>query len=81
MARHVTPAEWGRIIAHAWIDPAFAHELSIDPAMAAKKFLGLDPHAEVRVFEVPARPSDLSQPQVEDIRDGTTVAFMPLYSC
>ena len=82
MARHITSAEWGRIIANAWSDSAFAHELSVDPSKAAKSFLGLDPKTEVRVFEVPPKPSDLSQTQIEDIRSGKTIgAFIPAYCC
>jgi hypothetical protein len=82
MARQITASEWGRIIAHAWIDPTFADELSTDPAKAAKSFLGLDVNAQVRVFEVPAKPADLSQPQLEDIRSGNTPGpFVAAYSC
>jgi len=82
MARQITASEWGRLIAHAWIDPTFAHELSTDPAKAARSFLELDPNTEVHVFEVPARPADLSHPQLEDIRSGKTAgAFLAPYSC
>jgi hypothetical protein len=82
MARKVTHSEWGRIIANAWIDPTFAHELSLDPGKAVKGFLGLDAKTEVSIFEVPAKPADLSQPQLEDIRSGkTATAFLPPYSC
>jgi hypothetical protein len=81
MAHRITPSEWGRIIANSWIDPAFADQLATDPALAAKKFLGLDPGSEVR-FELPSKPTDLSQAQLEDIRSGKTVsAFMPMYTC
>jgi hypothetical protein len=82
MARQITPGEWGRIIAHAWMDPAFARELSADPAKAAKSFLGLAPNAEVSVFDIPPKPADLSHPQLEDIRSGkTATAFLAPYSC
>jgi hypothetical protein len=82
MARQITASEWGRIIAHAWIDPTFGHALSTDPAKAAKSFLGLDPDTEVHVFEVPAKPADLSQPQLEDIRNGKTAGpYVAPYSC
>lgn len=82
MARQITASEWGRIIAHAWIDPTFEQALSTDPAKAAKSFLQLDPNSEVHVFEVPAKPADLSQPQLEDIRSGKTVGpYMAPYSC
>jgi hypothetical protein len=82
MARQITHSEWGRIIAHAWMEPTFAHELSTDPARAARTFLGLDPKTEVNVFQIPPKPGDLSQSQIEDIRSGKTVsAFMAPYSC
>jgi hypothetical protein len=82
MAREITHGEWGRIVAHAWLDPKFAHELSTDPAKAARGFLGLDPSAEVRVFEVPPKPADLSHGQIEDIRSGKAVGLMMApYSC
>lgn len=81
MAHRITPGEWGRILANAWIDPAFADKLSTDPASAAKSFLGLDPATEVR-FELPAKPADLSMSQLDDIRSGKTVsAYLPMYSC
>ncbi len=76
MAREVTQSEWGRIIAHAWIDTTFAHELSTDPAKAARSFLKLDPNAEVHVFDIPAKPADLSHGQIEDIRSGKAVGLM-----
>jgi len=82
MARHVTPSEWGRIIAHAWIDSSFAHDLSTDPAKAVTSFLGIDPKTPIRVLEIPAKPADLSHAQLEDIRSGKTAsAFLPMYSC
>ena len=81
MARHITPNEWGRMIANAWIDPAYAEELSADPVKAARRFLKLDPHSDVR-FEIPAKPADLSLPQLEDIRSGKTVnASLARFSC
>jgi hypothetical protein len=83
MARELTTAEWGRIIANAWLDPVFAQELTIDPGKAAKKFLGLPDHEDVRLLDIPPKPSDLTQPQLEDIRDGKargTIAI-PLFSC
>jgi hypothetical protein len=82
MARQITAGEWGRIIAHAWLDPNFANALSTDPAKAAKSFLQLDPSTEVNVFQVPAKPADLSQPQLEDIRNGKTASpYAAPYSC
>jgi hypothetical protein len=82
MARQITAQEWGRIIANAWIDPTFSRELSTEPAKAIRSFLGLDPKTEVQVFEPPARPADLSQPQIEDIRNGkATSPFQPLFCC
>jgi hypothetical protein len=83
MARDVTTAEWGRIIANAWLDPAFAHALTTDPAKAAKSFLGLTAHEELNLFEVPAKPADLSKPQLEEIRDGKAkgVIAIPAFSC
>ena len=83
MSRQVTHSEWGRIVAHAWLDPAFAQKLSTDPAAAVKGFLGVDPSSEVHVLDVPPKPADLTQPQLEDIRDGKargTIAI-PLFSC
>jgi hypothetical protein len=63
------------------MDPSFAEQLATDPALAAKKFLGLDPGSEVR-FELPSKPADLSASQLQDIRSGKTVsAFMPMYTC
>ena len=59
MNRVITRGEWGRIIATAWLDPTFAHELSTDPSKAVKSFLALDPDSEVIVFEIPAKPGDL----------------------
>jgi hypothetical protein len=82
MARRVTQSEWGRITAHAWLDAAFAKQLSTDPAAAVKGFLGLDPSSEVEVFEVPPKPADLSKPQLEDIRSGKAAGILvPPYCC
>ncbi len=82
MAREITPKEWGRIIANAWIDPAFSAELSTNPAKAVRSFLGLDAGTEVHVVEVPARPADLTQPQLEDIRSGKAPSpYRPNFSC
>jgi hypothetical protein len=76
MSRQVTQSEWGRIVAHAWLDPAFAQKLSTDPAAAVKGFLGLDPGSEVHVLEVPPKPADLSHPQLEDIRSGKSAGVL-----
>jgi len=83
VARKITHSEWGRIVAHAWLDPKFAHELSTDPAKAAKGFLGLDANTELHVFEVPPKPADLSQPQLEEIRSGKAMGLVAVapYSC
>ena len=81
MAHQITASEWGRIVAHAWIDPGFAQELSADPAKAARSFLKLDPNSDVR-FQLPAKPADLSHPQIEDIRSGKTAnSSLPPFSC
>ncbi len=72
MAHAVTQVEWGRVIAHAWLDPAFAHELSLDPAKAVKKFLALDPNSDVEVLEIPPKPGDLSNSQLADVASGKT---------
>jgi hypothetical protein len=76
MSRQVTQSEWGRIVAHAWLDPAFAQKLSTDPAAAVKGFLGVDPSSEVHVLDVPPRPADLTQPQLEDIRSGKSAGVL-----
>ncbi len=82
MARQITPGEWGRVFAHAWIDPKFSHELSTDPARAVKSFLAIDPKTEVQLLQIPPKPADLTQPQLEDIRSGKTVsAFLAPFSC
>jgi hypothetical protein len=82
MARQVTSQEWGRIIAMAWLDPGFSRELSTDPAKAVKRFLHLEHTTEVEILQVPAKPEDLSRPQLEDIRDGRTLnAYQPMFSC
>jgi hypothetical protein len=82
MTRKITQSEWGRIIANAWIDPNFAHQLATDPGKAARSFLGLDPNTEVGVFEVPPKPADLSAGQLQDIRSGKmATAFLAPYSC
>ena len=70
MARNITTAEWGQVVANAWLDPAFAQALTTDPAKAVKSFLKLPPHEEVHLLDLPAKPADLSAPQLEDIRDG-----------
>lgn len=70
MSRVVTHGEWGRIVAHAWLDPAFAKELSTDPSKAVKSYLGLDPNSEIGVFEIPPRPGDIGDAQLEDVRSG-----------
>ena len=76
MARELTTAEWGRIVANAWLDPVFAQELTIDPAKAAKKFLGLPAHEDVRLLDIPPKPADLTQPQLEDIRSGKSAGVL-----
>ena len=82
MTHVLTRGEWGRIIANAWLDPTFAQELSKDPAKAAKNFLGLDPKSEVTVFEIPAKPGDLVDLQLEDVRSGrTTTMVIPYFCC
>jgi hypothetical protein len=82
MARQISPNEWGRLIANAWLDEKFAHELSTKPAETAKKFLGLDPHAEVHLFDIPPKPGDLSNDQIEEIRNGRLEhVIRPPYSC
>jgi hypothetical protein len=83
MAREITNGEWGRIIAHAWTDPGFAHALTTDPAKAAKSFLGLDASMEVHVYELPPKPADLTAQQLEDIRSGKSFALLPArpFSC
>jgi hypothetical protein len=75
MARPITMSEWGRIIANAWIDSAFAQELSTDPAEAARSFLKLDAETEILVFEIPPKPADLSNQQIEEIRNGRVDSF------
>ena len=78
----ITRGEWGRIIATAWLDPTFAHELSTDPSKAVKSFLALDPDSEVIVFEIPAKPGDLADSQLEDVRSGrSTTMVIPFYCC
>ena len=83
MTHAVTQIEWGRIVAHAWLDPVFAHELSTDPSKAVKKFLALDPHSDVTVLEIPPKPGDLSNSQLADVASGKTslVAFNKFSCC
>jgi len=82
MTRAVTTSEWGRIVANAWLDPSFAHQLSTDPSKAVKSFLSLDPKTEVLMFEIPPKPADLIDSQLEDIRSGRSEGtIIPYFSC
>jgi hypothetical protein len=82
MARKVTQGEWGRIIANAWLDPAFAQKLSTDPAAAVKDFLGLDAKSDLQVFEVPPKPADLTHAQLQDVKAGKAPGHMVApYGC
>jgi hypothetical protein len=81
MTHVITRGEWGRIIANAWLDATFAHELSRDPAKAVKNFLALDAKSEVIVFEIPAKPGDLVDSQLEDVRSGRTTGIVIPYFC
>jgi hypothetical protein len=82
-ARPITQSEWGRIIAHAWLDPKFADQLSKEPAMAVRNFLKLDADAVVHVFEVPPMPGDLTKAQLSDISSGKAdrLIMHPFFSC
>jgi hypothetical protein len=78
----LSPIEWGKIVANAWIDPNFADQLTTEPAAAIRGFLNLDPSAEVQIWEIPPKPADLSRQQIEDIRDGRAAsAIVPMFSC
>jgi hypothetical protein len=78
----LTPVEWGKIVANAWIDPNFGDKLTTEPAEAIRSFLKLDADAEVQIWEIPPKPADLSRQQIEDIRDGKAAsAIVPMFSC
>ena len=80
--RHVTGHEWGQIIAHAWQNGPFANLLETDPTKAVKKFLKLDQDVDVIVFQLPPRPQDLTDVQLDAIIKGDDSAYLcPQYSC
>lgn len=81
MARDLTSSEWGRVYAHAWLDPEFHDQLSTDPASAVKSYLGLADSDAVRVHAVPAAPADLSKDQLESIRSGDSPNLLAAYCC
>jgi len=68
MADYLTSKQWGQVFAHAWKDPEFKVLLEKDPTEAIKQIshkVGWgDSHA---LSEVPARPADMSDEQVDRI--------------
>ena len=63
---HINDEEWGRMVAHAWINPEFKSLLESDPAAAARKF-GIEKPV---VFQVPPRPAGFDDDQVQRIANG-----------
>ena len=80
--KYVTGSEWGQIIAHAWTNKAFATQLQRNPARAVKEFLNIDDDLKVIIFQLPPRPQDLTDEQLEAVSSGKEVAYLcPQYSC
>jgi hypothetical protein len=63
--KYITQHQWAKIIAEAWLDDEFREALEKDPAAAIKERFDLDFDY---VLKVPPRPSDLSDEQLDEIR-------------
>jgi hypothetical protein len=77
----LTHTQVGQLIAKAWLDPKFAHDLTNNHADTVRKFLNLDPSVAVVPIPVPPKPADLTQQQLQDVVDGKSHMAMAPYSC
>lgn len=70
MASYITPRQWARIIAKAWLEDGFKSQLETDPKAAidsVRDAFGINADA---IFPAPSRPGDLNDDQIEDIIEG-----------
>lgn len=75
----LSKADWGRIFAKAWLDPAFKAAFEADPRAAIAKYadeLDIDPKADF----VPAAPDGVTEAQLKDMLSGND-QFEHMYCC
>ncbi len=61
--------DWGRIMAKAWRDPDFKKRVEADPTTTIREFLG-EKYKGVNIFNIPPKPADVDEGQLEDIENG-----------
>ena len=68
---YLTPAQFGQIMARAWLDADFREELESDPTSTIKGFALSELGIEVsKLFQVPYAPDDLDRDSLEAIITG-----------
>ena len=71
----LTPHDWARVFAHAWLDKDFKTALETNPLEAINGHSALtDLHG--KIVHIPARPVDMTDGQLEQVRDGS--ASLPM---
>jgi len=70
---YLTKHQWGQIIAEAWLDEDFKEALEENPEAAIKKRFGF---RFDRLLKVPPRPANLTDEQLDELRQTDDAAFM-----
>lgn len=69
----ISPADWGRIHAKAWLDETFRHKLETDPTAALHQFATEHGLKLGHLVTLTPRPAGVADEALRDILSGKTV--------
>jgi hypothetical protein len=83
--KYLSGYDWGRILAKAWSDPDFKRRIEADPTTTIRQFLSGLPNGNtyegINIFNIPPKPSELNDDQLDDIVNGDDQMYHCSHLC